>query len=392
MFLNPFSGNFRFMATNEVFIAIRLYKLVLTVAIMAVFAVVVACCSEKEGIQPIDLTPISAADGNWEVVSSSVDAAQGSITLHNKKWLMYFLHWRPLVDSNRSVTFEYVKNHLLNFWGPAMPFTLSGKEGELEIAGHRALYVEATLGPNKIRTRFLVWNCEETNRQFTADCNINLLMKTPAELFDIQEDITRTICCHGQESKHDNPDLPWIYQNDSLNISFSKPVNWHTSTFMASTWFPEGQTSTNGTLWTLISDSEKRVQLWWHPTTMPASKLLLDSLLLSLPTDSTFAPADPATVKISVESTNSRNGMIEGIGYYLITEVENNQSYNDKYLFRSLLWQQEGISYLLLTSMLAYDEIWMRPFDLVPSDSMMEHLLWKEIAPHVRPLPEHYKQ
>ncbi|MBU8934791.1 MAG: hypothetical protein KOO62_12445 [candidate division Zixibacteria bacterium] len=378
------------MTTNILFRSIRSYQFLMIMAILAVIAAG-AWCSEEQGKPPIDLTSLQAIDNHWEVVHSSCDASKSSMTLQNKKWLMYFLHWRPLTDSNRTVTIDYVKNHLLNFWGPSMPFTLSGIEGELEIGGHRAFYVEATLNPGMVRTRFVVWNCEETNRQFTADCNINLRMNTPDEFFDIQEDITRTICCHGQESKHDNPSLPWVYQNDSLNISFSKPANWHTSTFAASAWFPEGHTSTNATLWTLISDSDKRAQLWWQPSTIPISETYLDSILLLLPMDTTFAPAAPATVTISVESSATGNGMIEGNGYYLITEVENDQSYIDKYLFRSLLWQRDGTTYLLLTSMLAYEEIMMRPIDLVPSDSLMEYLLWQEIAPHVTPLPEQYR-
>jgi len=83
------------MKTKKARRSIWLLQAVLVVVIMAMFAAG-AWCSDIKNESPINVSLLQSVDNHWEVVHSSMNAIEGSVLLQNKKWLMYFLHWRPL--------------------------------------------------------------------------------------------------------------------------------------------------------------------------------------------------------------------------------------------------------------------------------------------------------
>ncbi len=167
----------------------------------------------------------------WDTLIYRMDSNEGHLKLHTNKWLMCFLHWRPLTPENEAITSEYVRDKLINFWGPNMDyFTLKEGEGEMEINGHRAYYVNGDF-MGQVNTRFIIWNCEETQRQFIADININKLLKTPDIYLELQEMIAKTVTCHGDFNPSAEGVLTRFYRNDTLQIAFKTPSNWRTNLF-----------------------------------------------------------------------------------------------------------------------------------------------------------------
>ena len=189
----------------------------------------------------VDVAGLNGSGQEWQAVYQETDGNGGHARLGQSKWLMYFLHWRPIADEGRTLTVDYVRNHMMNFWGQAMSFELADIDGAMEVCGHRAIFTEGTVMGGAVRTRFIVWNCPETNRQFTADCNINLRRKTPAELLELQRTITETVICHeGARPGEEPPGLPHLYSSEDWNVTFRIPSTWRTADYASEEWFPQG--------------------------------------------------------------------------------------------------------------------------------------------------------
>ena len=133
--------------------------------------------------QIVDINKLKKTDPTWEIVKTYSEKTSGRITYKSQKWLMYFIHWRELNDDNKNISVEYATHLLKTLWG--MSFKFTDNSGECAVNGHQAYFAEATIS-DMIKTRFIVWNCNESNRQFIADCNINLAAKTPENLFELQ--------------------------------------------------------------------------------------------------------------------------------------------------------------------------------------------------------------
>ncbi|MCP4704217.1 MAG: hypothetical protein GY865_06380 [candidate division Zixibacteria bacterium] len=338
--------------------------------------------SEKQS-SLISLENLRSSGDDWEVSSLDISPDEGKIRLRHDNWLMYFLHWRPLDSTNNELSIAYVENHLLNFWGTAMPFKLIGDTGTVEIAGHTAYYVGATIGDAMIKTRFIVWNCEKTNRQFTADCNVNLKMGTLEDKLKLQYEITSTICCHEDCTISDNTKLPKSYTSKEWELSFNKPRAWRTLPFETKQWFPDGINKTKGTLWTLMTNSQKVVELYWskHKETLSNEKLLksLDNLII----DSLQAKLSPGIVSYKVDTTYAKGDRFWAEGTFVWLENYDGQLLADSYTFIAMLGTKGDQDYLLFAGLTHMNEIWGRKIDLTPSRETLHRFLIEEIKPAV---------
>ena len=234
------------------------------ICLLFCFAFCFSISHKKPLEEYLDIKGLCQGGDDWKVIHENVDPNGGSIKLFQDKWLMYFLHWRPLTKDKEILSIGYVKRLMLSFWGPNMPFTLSEKGGELEIAGHKAYYMDGTIYDGMIHSKFIVWNYPETKRQFIADCNINVRKGTPEKLLALQEKISHTIACHYGVKGKDFPSLKQKYTNEKYEISFALPENWRTDDYSPYEWFPEGMSRERGSLWTLLTDSEKYVEIIWE--------------------------------------------------------------------------------------------------------------------------------
>jgi len=331
----------------------------------------------------INMTQLSRSGDDWIIHRVEKSEASTIIALHTDKWLMYFLHWRPLTEKNRNLSIDYVKNLLLSFWGPDMPFEIKGEGGKTKVSSHAAYYIDGTIYNNRIQTRFIVWNCEETGRQFISDCNINNSLGTNKKLLNLQFEITSTISCHNNKVLNDNPLLSSKYQSDGFNLSFFKPKHWKTEIFQSKKWFPQGPNDMTGTLWTLVTDSEKFIYLEQQSAQQPLSEVLLRNKVNNLigsvmPTSSKEMKA--VVTSIDLKEIMKKEDQFWGTGK-LFTETEyQGEKYNSEYVFKAGLWNREN-NIFILCSLASIRNVWGQPFDLTPDAETLDAFVNGEVLP-----------
>lgn len=334
----------------------------------------------------IDIKRLRRGGDDWKVIHENTGPDGGSIKLFQDKWLMYFLHWRPLTQDKENLSIEYVKKLMLSFWGSNMPFTLSRKGGEMEIAGHKAFYMDGTIYEGMIHSKFIVWNCPETKRQFIADCNINVRRGTPEELLALQEKISQTIACHSGVKGKDFPSLKQKYANEKYEISFSTPYNWHTDDYSPYEWFPEGMSCEMGSLWTLLTDSEKYVEIIWNSKKKEISRDLFIEYIRRI-LGSQFKTENGTNWKvldITIEHIELKDDYAVGDGsFYFYLKREMNEGIKP-YVFKALLWEDDDTTYFLLASLAALEKFWGRPVDLSPKRETLDFYFWNKVVPNVK--------
>lgn len=344
-----------------------------------------SCYCGKSPKEPIDLEAFRTSGDDWTVRQDTLPDG-GVIRLHHEKWLMYFVHWRPLTEEKENLSPEYVQNLMLDFWGENMPFTLEDSVGEMEVAGHKAYFVDGSIYEGAIQSRFIVWNCPETERQFVADCNINLRRGTPPELFDLQNDITLSVSCHGTASVQKHPLLTQVYESRLYGLSFLIPENWRTSEYLDTDWFPNGLSRTNGTLWTLLTDSEKYIELRWDDRKKEISLQLFGQYVGQIERDSVVSKAVSRVRDMRVKGIVERKGCMLGHGSFESSLSAGGREVRKPFVFRAFLWNHGDRTYFLLASMVSLDEFWETPVDLTPSDEIFDRFVQDEVLANTRVL------
>ena len=219
---------------------------------------------------------IRLSDAGWQWKEEDIKGTreQGEITFSDTKWLMYLVHWGPIQAPE--ITIDYIKDRMLKMWG--VPFEFSGKEGKTEMAGHEAAWVEA-YGTNKsFYTRFVIWNCPESGREFIADTNYNLQVKTPEEDFETEMRSARTVRCHDDAPSQSFPDLTKKVEPRGCGLSFFIPERWFMFDSPYYVPFPQYQGIRNekmGSLLGLFSDQNITVTLKWYPLEEPQEEELV---------------------------------------------------------------------------------------------------------------------
>jgi len=220
----------------------------------------VVLIKEKSGLE------IQLEDLGWEWKEEDIKGTKekGEITFSDTKWLMYLIHWGPIQVPE--ITVDYVKERMLKMWGVKFEFT--GKEGKTKIAGHDAVWVEA-FGTNKsFYTRFIVWNCPESRREFIADTNYNLRRKTPKEDFETEMRSARTIQCHEEAIVKRFSDLTKKFKSKKYGFTFYYPEYWFVFDSPFYVPFPQYEGIRGrklGSLLALCSDQNIQVTLKWYP-------------------------------------------------------------------------------------------------------------------------------
>jgi len=337
----------------------------------------------------VDLDGLRAGGDDWIVVGrENGPGDRETIKLFQDKWHMYFLHWRPLTPASSALTAAYAEHLLLNFWGDDMPFELLGGAQETEVAGHPARLVDGTIYDNRIRTRFLIWNCPETGRQLVADCNINRARGTSEAMLERQYEITDTLSCHGQEPAQTHPSWS-VVRFDQYRISFAIPPTWRASVFSAREWFPEGPTMTNGTLWTLPADSQKFIYL---------TRTTADGSLSASEIKQQIRRAEGVDYLLDERTTATLESIvIHGVEHKKtalalpleVTFLVLSQEQQSREVFRSraIAWQADGSTYLLIAGVVAIDQVWHRPTDLTPTDEEVDDFVMG-VLKHVLGAPD----
>ncbi len=209
---------------------------------------------------------IHLSDSGWQWKEEDIKGTkeQGEITFSDTKWLMYLIHWGPIQVPE--ITIDYVKDRMLKMWG--VPFEFSGKEGKTKISGHDAVWAEAYGTKRSFYTRFIIWNCPESGREFIADTNYNLQVKTPEEDFETEMRSARTIQCHEDAPAESFLDLTKTVESRDYGLSFYIPDRWFMFDSPYYVPFPQYEGIRNekfGSLLGLCSDQNISVTLKWYP-------------------------------------------------------------------------------------------------------------------------------
>ncbi len=359
------------------------------VRFLTVFAsVVLACISFFHcggGVEePIDLAALQSMGEDWKVVKQDSLPDGGFVKLNHDHWLMYFLHWRPLTEKNKNISVEYAKERMLNFWGPDMPFTITSAGGETEIGGHQAYYIDGSFANGVVQTRFIVWNCPERKRQFIADCNINTRRGTSESLLRLQYDITSTISCHGEESGVDNSLLTQKYSSDKFKLSFYMPFNWRTFEYPEPKWFPNGPSDTNGTLWTLLTDSDNYIDLIWENKSKAVSEQLFQEYIGKFRNSIwDFNKIEYSISDLKINRIQNIRNSIGASGSYRMNYRYQEKQGGETFLYRAYLRNYRNKIYFLMASIISRNTWWNRPVDLTPTDDVFKAFLKNEVLPNI---------
>lgn len=334
--------------------------------------------------EQVDVASLQSTGDDWKIVVQDTLPDGGSIKLNHDQWLMYFLHWRPLTQERENISVEYARERMLNFWGPDMPFAITSEGGEAEIAGHKAYFIDGSFSNGAVQTRFIVWNCPGTKRQFIADCNINKRRGTRDSLLELQYEISSTISCHGEETVSTNPLLTRKYSSEEFNVSFFIPENWRTYAYTEPEWFPDGQSENNGSLWTLLTDSNRYIDLIWdedkHRITEALFQECLDKFKNSV-WDFEQVTYSMSDFKVD-EARKVRNDFV-GSGSYRINYRYQEQQGGEIFLYRAYLRNYRNKTYFLMASIISRATWWNRLVDLTPTDDVFDNFLKDEVFPNV---------
>lgn len=339
------------------------------------------CATDTD--EPIDLKALRSSGDDWTVKRDTLPDG-GIISLHHDKWLMYFMHWRPLTEEREQLSSEYVRNLMPNFWGSDMPATLSENVGEMEVAGHRAYSVDGTIYDGAIKSRFIVWNCPETKRQLTADCNIDVGRGTPPELLELQTNITLSVSCHGAANVQKHPMLNHLYVSKMFDLSFRTPEDWRTEEYWDSGWYPNGMTPTNGTLWTLLTDSEKYVELRWNNQRSELSTGLFNRFIERIESDSVASKTTLGITDIRIRGTVAREECIIGHGNFRFNLRTGDREETKPFRFRAFLWNRHDKTYFLLAGMASLQQFWGISPNLSPTDETFNRFIRDEVLANTR--------
>ncbi len=282
---------------------------------------------------------------SWNAQDFTGSPEQGRLGFSDRKWLMYLVHWGPI--QTPQITIDYVKKRMLTMWG--VKFEFSGNEGETQVAGHDAVWVEA-YGTNRMfYTRFIVWNCPQSGREFIADTNYNLAYKTPAEDFELERKSAKSIQCHpGAESEHDDS-LVSRYISPKYAISFDYPEAWFIDDSPFYVPFPEYEGIRDrrmGSLLGLPSDENLDVVLKWRPMSaaneagfMGVSQKVIEHLKAEVESEPDVE---------SLQGLGSERFSVSGVkihrlcGRMKFKPMENKDMTLDEGIFQAALWNVEG--------------------------------------------------
>lgn len=225
---------------------------------------------EKSGLE------LRLDDRGWQWKAEDIKGTpeSGEATFSDHKWLMYLIHWGPV--QKKEITIDYVKERMLGMWG--VKFEFSGREGRLKMAGHNAVFVEA-FGTNKsFYTRFIIWNCPESGREFIADTNYNLRFRTPESDFEDERRSAMTLRCHEGARVERFPDLTGTFASEKYGFSFFYPERWFIFDSPYYVPFPEYQgirDKKKGSLLALASDQNIVVTLKWSPQDQKSEEMVM---------------------------------------------------------------------------------------------------------------------
>ncbi len=166
------------------------------------------------------------------------------------------------------------------------------------------------------------------------------------------------------------------------------PENWKAAEFQNKAWFPEGMSLTNGSLWTLPTDSDKSLMLFWQEDGKNLSKAAyIENLDQRRGYEFSTQSGSVQIEKLETSEIITYPSLVSSEGRLVIRiqREQDGQTYDDSSAsrFQGFLWKHAGRTYLLLASMVQNKNIWGLENDLSPSDRVFEQYIKNEVLPNI---------
>ncbi|MFH1842180.1 MAG: hypothetical protein ABIF77_03155, partial [bacterium] len=160
---------------------------------------------------------------------------------------------------------------------------------------------------------------------------------------------------------------------------------WHTDEFPSRNYYPDGLSGTDGSLWTLTTDSGKHLELHWREDSRAVSAELLTEYLGSLTTE-TAIPDSLVTWSDSLhlDKTWQEDQRIVAEGSFRYHTRAGGQDDNESFRFRAFLWREGEQVKLLLAGLVAIQDIWGAFKDLTPTPETFERFVAEQAWPAIR--------
>jgi hypothetical protein len=179
-------------------------------------------------------------------------------------------------------------------------------------------------------------------------------------------------------------DLSTVHESYKWNLAFAKPPDWHTEEFPYEEWYPEGLTRERGSLWTLLTDSDRRIELRWEETDRPVSEPVFTHFMHKLQQDAAIIHDSTVAMSIFIDTIECRDNYCKGKGNLQYEKDTQTGKQIYQYRFFGLLWKDDKVTYCLIGSSVVIDEFWGIPVELAPSDEALERYVWKVVIPNVK--------
>jgi hypothetical protein len=117
-------------------------------------------------------------------------------------------------------------------------------------------------------------------------------------------------------------------------------------------------TPTNGTLWTLLTDSEKYIELRWDNKRSELSTGLFNQFIAQIESDSIVSESALRITDIKIRGTVSREECIIGHGNFKYNLKTGDREVTKPFRFRAFLWTRGQKTYFLVAGMASLKEFW----------------------------------
>lgn len=183
------------------------------------------CTAAEEPLPHIDTAVLDHDAPGWTMVEAQGDATQGLATAERMIWPIFYLHWRPLGEGEKTLNVEEARAAVAGLWqGLTIDEPLTGKE--IALRSHHATLFETTLSHGEVRARYIVWSCPQSKRVLVADMTESLKVAAPPELSRWLEAIARSVKCHEGADAEASALVPVAVEIPNARISLSHPQHW----------------------------------------------------------------------------------------------------------------------------------------------------------------------
>ncbi len=347
------------------------YNRALLVAALVMIVPAVAFC----GTPQVNLNRLATEFDHWHSVASG----ENFVYLDNTTWGSHFIFWGPTPETMpKNIDEAFVLETVNSFRDQEAASFKVQSSGKIKVHGHKGFSVTGTREGGDIYTTYAVFHCNKSDRLILSQIDLHASCGTPAAVSDRLAEIERTISCHGENRRINNPKVPLKMNFPAINLVFFIPDGWRSDIYQ------EGSTAQQGAIWTLPINSDDKIYYSTSGTSGMDAAAAAGSALEGFRAELLKAGTG-RTVELSPENDGvpaDMGGWYQLRGSVLVKD-EAFAWDSGEHIFRLDIWERDGRWHSLLYSILSRDEFEGRRVYLQPDDMTfigLEERLSKAVA------------